>query len=99
MTSAAPAPLTARRDQPANVGRERAGHRRARKEPQAGHEPPSAAEAVAERGGGHQQHGEAEDISVDGPLELLDRGAKVRPDRGQGSRDHQRVEHDHQGRH
>jgi hypothetical protein len=64
--------------------------------PQAGHEHAAASETVAQRCSGHEQHRKAQDVRVDGPLELLDRRAEVHPNRGQGGRDHQRVEHHHQ---
>ena len=56
----------------------------------------AAAVAVAQRGAGDQQHGEAEVVRVDRPLELLDRRAEVEPDRAQRRRHHQRVQRGHQ---
>ena len=47
---------------------------------------------------GHQQHGEAQRVRVHGPLELLDRGAQVHPDRRQRGRHDERVERHHQRR-
>ena len=55
-------------------------------------EHPPAAEAVAERGAGEQQHGEGQRVGVDGPLERLQPAAEVGADRGQGGRDDEVVE-------
>ena len=86
----------ARGDQPADVGRQRAGGRGRGEERQAEGVEVAPPVAVAERRAGHQQHGEAEVVGVDRPLELLDRGAEVEADRAQRRRHHQRVERRHQ---
>ena len=63
------------------------------------HEHALAAEAVAERGAGQQQHGVGEDVRVDGPFQRLDRGAEVAVDAGQGDVHDEVVEDDHEQRH
>jgi hypothetical protein len=73
----------ARCDQPANVGRQRAGGGRDGEKPEAGGVEPSAPVPVSERRGGDQRNREAQVVCVDGPLELLDRGAQVEADRAQ----------------
>ena len=57
-----------------------------------------AAEAVAQRGAGEQEHRERERVGVDGPLERLDGGAEVRADARQRGRDDEVVERDHEER-
>ena len=44
---------------------------------EADREHPPAAEAVAERGAGEQQHGEGQRVGVDRPLEAADAGVEV----------------------
>ena len=72
--------------------------RRATKSPIPATNSAPPAEAVAERRRGHQQHGEAQVVGVDRPLELLDRGAEVAPDRAQRGGHDERVERRHEGR-
>ena len=59
-------------------------------------EHPPAAESVAERGAGQQQHGVGEDVRVDGPLERLDRCSELAADARQRDADDEVVEHDHE---
>ena len=100
VTSAAPAPWTARAsDEQVGGGRERGPGGGGGEERETGQEHAPASEAVAERGAGQQQDGVGEDVGVDGPLERLDRGAEVAVDRGQRDRDDEIVEDDHEERH
>ena len=83
-------------DQPADVGRERAGRGRGGEEAETDPVEPPPAEPVAERGAGHEQHGEAEVVAVDGPLELLERRAEIGLDGAERARHHEGVERGHQ---
>src|SRR5215208_1443378 len=56
----------------------------------------AAAEAVAERGAGEQEHRKGQRVGVHRPLELLDRGAEVRADHRKRRRDDEVVEDDHE---
>ena len=86
-TSAAAAPWTARAaiSRP-TLGASAQAAEAGDEQPQPDGEQAPAAEPVAERGGGDQQHGEAQAVGVDGPLQLVERGAEVAPDRRQGGR-------------
>jgi hypothetical protein len=80
MTSAAPIPCTARAaiSQPvpgASVQATDAAANRPRPVANVRRRP----SPVTQRSRGHQEHGEAEDVGVHRPLELLDRGAEVQP--------------------
>ena len=79
MIIAAPAPCTARAaiSQP-TPGASAHAAEAAREQGQAGGEQPPPAEPVAERRGGHQQHGEAQRVGVDRPLELAEGRARSR---------------------
>ena len=72
-SSAAPAPCTARAaiSQPTSGASAHAG-RGGREQPEPGGVEVAPPVAVAERGAGHQQHGEAQVVGVDRPLQLLD---------------------------
>ena len=59
-------------------------------------EDPLAAESVTEGGAGQQQDGEGERVGVDHPLEVGQGGAEVGLDDGQGGRDDEVVEGDHE---
>ena len=100
MTSAAPAPWTARAaiSAPMLPASAHAAEATTNKREASGEHAP-APEAVAERRAGQQQHGEAQVIGIDRPLQRLDRGAEIKPDRAQRGRDDQRVERDHERRH
>ncbi|HLQ52952.1 MAG TPA: hypothetical protein VK162_01630 [Streptosporangiaceae bacterium] len=87
-----------RRDQPSDAGRQRTRRGGRSEQPKADGEQPTAPESVAEGGRGHQQHSEAQGVGVDRPLQLLDRGAEVTPDRRQRGGDDQEVKHDHERR-
>ena len=52
----------------------------------------------AERSAGEQQHGERQRVGVDGPLQPLERGVQVVPDRGQRGGDHEVVQRSHEQR-
>src|SRR3954454_10899429 len=94
-TSAAPAPWAARAatrkptpgasagEEKPPPGPERAPRRARGEQAQAGHVEEPAAVPIAECGGGDQQHREAEVVGVDGPLQVLDRGTQIEPDRAQ----------------
>ena len=98
MTTAAPAPCTARAAISApTTGASAQAAEASDEQREPGREQPPPAEAVAERGAGHQQHREAEVVGVDRPLELLDRRAEVDADRAQRGRHDERVERDHEG--
>ena len=84
------------RDEEADAGRERGRRRGCGEQAQPDRVEGPAAVAVAERGGCDQQHREAQVVGVDRPLQVLDRGAQVEPDRAQRRRHHQRVEGRHQ---
>jgi hypothetical protein len=71
-------------DQPANVGRQPTRGRRPGEHGQPDRVEGAAPVPVAERSRGDQQDREAQVVRVDGPLELLDRGAEIEPDRAQG---------------
>jgi len=86
----------ARGDQPLDRRRQRAGRRGDGEQRQPAGEQSAAADAVAERRGGHQQDREAEVVGVDGPFELLDARAEVEADRRQRRRHDERVERDHE---
>ena len=86
----------ARGDQRLDARRERTGRRSRDEERDAEREQPPPAEAVAERGAGQEEHGEAQVVRVDRPLELRDRCAEVAADRAQRRRHDERVERDHQ---
>ena len=69
-------------DRPRDVEREDARRERSRgrgdgEDPDPDHEHPPAAEAVAERRAGEEQHGERQRVGVDGPLELAERRVEV----------------------
>ena len=83
-------------DQPADAGRQRARRRRRGEQAQPDGVEGAAPVPVAERSSGDQQHREAQVVGVDRPLELLDRGAQIEPDRAQSGRDHERVQGGHQ---
>ena len=76
--------------------RERRGRGGDREDPHSDREHPLAAEAVAERRAGEQQHREGERVGVDRPLEALERGAQVSSDDREGHRDDEVVEGDHE---
>ena len=78
ISSAAPAPCTARAaiSQPTSGASAQAADADGEQAEPGGVEPAPPV-AVAERRAGDQQHGEAQVVGVDGPLELLDRGAEV----------------------
>ena len=87
-----------RRDQRVDRGRQRRQGRGAGEDPDADPEHPLAAEPVAERGAGDQQHRERQRVGVDRPLERLDRAAEVRSDRRQRDADDEVVERRHEER-
>ena len=86
----------ARCDQQADARRQGGSRRGDREQRQAGDEDAPAAEAIAERGAGQQQHGVGEHVGVDGPFQRLDRGAQVAVDARQRDADDEVVEHDHE---
>jgi hypothetical protein len=86
----------ARGHQRVDARRERGGEAGRGEHADADHEHPPAAEAVAERGAGQQQHGEAERVGVDRPLQRLDRRAEVGADGRQGRRHDEVVERRHE---
>ena len=78
VTIAAPAPWMARAAISAPVlGRERGGGGGGGEDAEADDEHAPAAEAVAERGAGEQQHGVGQRVGVDGPFEVLHAAAEV----------------------
>ena len=83
-------------DQDLAVRREGRRERAAGEHDEADDEHAATAEAVAERGAGEQQDRERQRVGVDHPLELLERGAQVRADHGQGGGDDEVVEGDHE---
>ena len=87
-----------RGDQRVGRGRERGGGRGGGEDPDPDQEHAAAAEAVAERGAREQEDGERERVAVDGPLEVLERGAEVAADARQRRRDDEVVERDHEDR-
>ena len=92
-----PQPLGCPRgDQDRGRGGNCGGCRREGEQGQAGREHAFAAEAVTERRAGQQEDCIGEDVRVDGPLELLDRGVQVAVDAGQRHVYDQVVEHDHE---
>ena len=82
----------------ADRGSERGRGRAAVKIVEPDREHPPAAEAVAERGAGQQQHGEGERVGVDRPLEPVETRAEVAADHRQRGRDDEVVERDHEDR-
>ena len=97
VTIAAPTPWMARAAiRRSALGRQRGARRGEGEERDPGDEHAPAAEAVAERGAGQQQHPVGEDVSVDGPLQGLHRGAEVVVDAGQGDVHDEVVEDDHE---
>ena len=93
---AADALQRAGRDQHAHVGRQRRSGRGDGEQEDPEDEHALAAEAVAERGAGQQQHGVGKDVGVDDPLERLDRRVQVAVDAGQRDADDEVVQHDHE---
>ena len=89
----------ARGDQRADVAGQCTRRRGHDEQGDAGREHAAAPQAVAERRAGEQQHGEAQVIGIDRPLQRFNRSAKINPDRTQRRRDHQCVERDHERRH
>jgi hypothetical protein len=85
----------ARGDQQADAGCQPTRDRSAGKESDAVAEHAPASEAVAERGAGQQQHGKAEVVGVDGPLQRFERRPEADLDGAQGHRDDHSVERDH----
>src|SRR5262249_54163865 len=75
-----------RGNQKARAPRQRAGGRRRHEQGEAGDEGAPAAETVAERGAGQQQHRKAQVVSVHCPLQRFDRGAEVETDGAEGGR-------------
>jgi len=86
----------ARRDQPAGAARKRARARCDHEQPEAGCEHAPAPPVVAERGGGQQQHCQAQVVGVYRPLQRLHRGAKIGAHCAQCGRDREGVESDHE---
>ena len=99
VTIAAPAPCSARAAISAPVvGASAAPAEASVKRPRPIDEHPAAAEAIAERGAGQQQHREGQRVGVDGPFERLQPAAEIGADRRQGGGDHEVVEDDHEER-
>ena len=67
-------------------------------QPEAEPEHAAAAEPVAERRPGQEQHRERQRVRVHEPLQVVDRGAQVAPDARQGGRHDEVVEHRHEQR-
>ena len=98
-TIAPPRPWIARAAISASVeGASAASGRGGREDPDPDQEHAPAAEAVAERRAGEQEDGERERVGVDGPLEVLERGAEIAADARQRRRDDEVVERDHEDR-
>ncbi len=87
-----------RTDQRTRAWGERRKGRGDREDRQADAEQPAAAEAIAERGAGQEQHGERQRVGVDGPLELFERRAEILADHRQGGGHDEVVERDHEER-
>ena len=96
-TSAAPAPWTARAaiSQPTSGASAQAADAAANRAESSGIEPPAPV-AIAERRRRDQEHGDAQVVGVHRPLQVLDRGAEIEPDRAQRGRHHQGVQGGHQ---
>ena len=97
--NAAPTPWAARpATSQASVGREPDEGAREAEDDDAEEEHAAAAEDVAEPPAGDQQHGEAQRVGVDGPLQPLIDESQVALDRGQRDVHDRVVEHDHEQR-
>ncbi|HEY6774998.1 MAG TPA: hypothetical protein VI122_00630 [Thermoleophilaceae bacterium] len=94
--TAAPSPWIARDAISASVLGASAAAADASEHPYPSGEHGSPAQPIAERGRGEQENGKAQRVRVDGPLELLERGAEVLADAHQRIGHDQVVERDHE---